>query len=107
MPRYSLDTRYSGASEFFRLDPLTGRLTVRRALKELELSQAGAPVLLRIIAQVFIKSFSQFLNCLKEVELAGEVASRTNKLDNQRAAVEIAIIVDNVLNRKPRFLQAT
>ena len=46
-------------------------------------------------------------NCLKEVELAGEVASRTNKLDNQRAAVEIAIIVDNVLNRKPRFLQAT
>ena len=49
--RYKLDTRYSGAGEFFRLDPLSGRVTVRRALKELDSNQAAAPILLRIIAQ--------------------------------------------------------
>ena len=46
-----MDTRYSGAGEFFRLDPLSGRVTVRRALKELDSNQAAAPILLRIIAQ--------------------------------------------------------
>ena len=50
-PRYKLDTRYSGAGEFFRLDPLSGRVTVRRALKELDSNQASAPILLRVVAQ--------------------------------------------------------
>ena len=49
--RYKLDTRYSGAGEFFRLDPLSGRVTVRRALKELDSNQASAPILLRVVAQ--------------------------------------------------------
>ena len=49
--RYKLDTRYSGAGEFFRLDPLSGRVTVRRALKELDSNQAASPILLRIVAQ--------------------------------------------------------
>ena len=56
--RYKLDTRYSGAREFFRLDPLSGRLTVRRALKELDSNQAAAPILLRIVAQEVRKSLS-------------------------------------------------
>ena len=58
--RYKLDTRYSGAGEFFRLDPLSGRLTVRRALKELDSNQAAAPILLRIVAQEVRKSLKIF-----------------------------------------------
>ena len=64
--RYKLDTRYSGAGEFFRLDPLSGRLTVRRALKELDSNQAAAPILLRIIAQEVRNPTLRKRKCLRE-----------------------------------------
>ena len=42
-----------------------------------------------------------------QVEEANFVASRTNKFHEQSSAVEIAVIVNDVVNRPPRFLQAT
>ena len=42
-----------------------------------------------------------------QVEEANFVASRTNKFDDQSSSVEIAVIVNDVVNRPPRFLQAT
>ena len=62
--RYKLDTRYSGAGEFFRLDPLSGRVTVRRALKELDSNQASAPILLRVVAQEVENQYNwYYLTC--------------------------------------------
>ena len=107
-------------------------MTVRRALKELDSNQAAAPILLRIIAQevsnpklstyksenalkveicgnsdLFMVSSSYSQSRNEQVEEANFVASRTNKFNDQSSAVEIAVIVNDVVNRPPRFLQAT
>ena len=109
-------------------------MTVRRALKELDSNQAAAPILLRIIAQevsnpkistyksenalkveicgnsgpiFFMVSSSYSQSSNEQVEEANFVASRTNKFNDQSSAVEIAVIVNDVVNRPPRFLQAT
>ena len=47
--------RYSNYAGYFKLDSITGRLTVKRNLQELETDLGpGVPLLLRIIAQVRI-----------------------------------------------------
>ena len=47
--------RYSNYAAYFKLDSITGRLTVKRNLQELETDLGpGVPLLLRIIAQVGI-----------------------------------------------------
>ena len=47
--------RYSNYAGYFKLDSITGRLTVKRNLQELETDLGpGVPLLLRIIAQVKI-----------------------------------------------------
>ena len=49
--------RYSNYAAYFKLDSITGRLTVKRNLQELETDLGpGVPLLLRIIAQVSGKS---------------------------------------------------
>ena len=91
--RYILDTKYSNYAAYFKLDSISGRLTVKRNLQELEeYLGAGVPILLRIIAQ--------------EVEEASSVQSRQNRLVDQISSVEIAIIIDDAINRPPRFLQS-
>ena len=92
--RYILDTRYSSHAAYFKLDSITGRLTVKRNLQELEEEVGpGVPLILRIIAQ--------------EVEEASSVHSRQNRLVEQISSVEIAVIIEDVINRPPRFLQST
>ena len=66
---------------------------MKRNLQELETYLgAGVPILLRVIAQ--------------EVEEASSVQSRQNRLIDQISSVEIAIIIDDAINRPPRFLQS-
>ena len=54
-----------------------------------------------------LQQFKSFLMNNPQVEEANFVASRTNKFDDQSSSVEIAVIVNDVVNRPPRFLQAT
>ena len=50
--------RYSTYAAYFKLDSITGRLTVKRNLQELEADLGpGVPLLLRIIAQVAASDF--------------------------------------------------
>ena len=50
--------RYSMYAAYFKLDSITGRLTVKRNLQELEADLGpGVPLLLRIIAQVAAGDF--------------------------------------------------
>ena len=72
---------------------MTGRLTVKRNLQDLEADLGpGVPLLLRIIAQ--------------EVEDGKSVYKRQNRLVDQISSIEIAIIIDDAINRPPRFLQS-
>ena len=58
--------------------------------------------------QIHVSWGTLLFQCLcGQVEEANFVASRTNKFTDQSSAVEIAVIVDDVVNRAPRFLQAT
>ena len=106
----SLDSRYSSHSAYFRLDSITGRLTVGRNLQQLEQQVGpGLPLLLRVIAQV---SSFPLAGCssragVQEVEAADPVQARQNRLVDQISSVEIAVIVEDVINRPPRFMQAT
>ena len=52
--------RYSNYAGYFKLDSITGRLTVKRNLQELETDLGpGVPLLLRIIAQVRIMQLTK------------------------------------------------
>ena len=85
--------RYSNYAAYFKLDSMTGRLTVKRNLQDLEADLGpGVPLLLRIIAQ--------------EVEDGKSVYKRQNRLVDQISSIEIAIIIDDAINRPPRFLQS-
>ena len=103
--------RYSNYAGYFKLDSITGRLTVKRNLQELETDLGpGVPLLLRIIAQVRIKQSKDNSNTywflFQEVEDAKSVKLRQNRLVDQISSVEIAIIIDDAINRPPRFLQS-
>ena len=106
--------RYSNYAGYFKLDSITGRLTVKRNLQELETDLGpGVPLLLRIIAQVRIKQskdnrYQQHIYwfLFQEVEDAKSVKLRQNRLVDQISSVEIAIIIDDAINRPPRFLQS-
>ena len=103
--------RYSNYAGYFKLDSITGRLTVKRNLQELETDLGpGVPLLLRIIAQVRMKKSKDNVNNsgfpLQEVEDAKSVKLRQNRLVDQISSVEIAIIIDDAINRPPRFLQS-
>ncbi len=51
------------------------------------------------------KNFKVF-SILQEVEDAKEVLHGKNQLADQFSSTEIAIIIDDVINRKPRFYQS-
>jgi N-acetyl-gamma-glutamylphosphate reductase len=44
-------------------------------------------------------------NHVQEVEDPSEVLQGKNHLEDQSSSTEIAIIIDDVINRKPRFYQ--
>ena len=53
----------------------------------------------------FPYSLPTFGLLVQEIEDPGEVLVGHNKVEDQSAATVIAILIDDVINREPRFLQ--
>eukprot|EP00095_Tigriopus_kingsejongensis_P012458 maker-scaffold696_size110080-snap-gene-0.13 protein:Tk12458 transcript:maker-scaffold696_size110080-snap-gene-0.13-mRNA-1 annotation:"cad86_drome ame: full" len=86
--RYGLDPRERPFSSYFQIDPDSGIVTVRKNLQDIE-TRPNNPVLLRVLAE----------------EIPDQKGSLTETLTNSQAEVEVAVIIDDVINSKPRFLQ--
>ena len=91
--RYGLDPDGLPYSTYFQIHPDTGVIRVRKGLQHIE-NRPDNPVILRVIAE----------------ELPNEEEERTTRPSDlvqtlAHQEVEVAIIIDDVIDRKPRFLQ--
>lgn len=88
--RYGLNPDGLPYSSYFQIDPDSGVVTVRKNLQDIE-SRPNSPVILRVIAE--------------ELDDGDGRSSRRSSRRETVTEVEVAIIIDHVLNRSPRFLQ--
>ena len=86
--RYGLNPDGLPYSGYFQIDPDSGVVSVRKSLQDIE-TRPNSPVILRVIAE--------------ELPEDGQTIRGSRK--DTVTEIEVAIIIDHVINRSPRFLQ--
>eukprot|EP00094_Tigriopus_californicus_P003115 TCALIF_02997-PA protein Name:"Similar to Cad86C Cadherin-86C (Drosophila melanogaster)" AED:0.15 eAED:0.15 QI:164/0.72/0.58/1/1/1/12/0/720 len=86
--RYGLDPKERPLRSYFQIDSDSGIITVRKNLQDIE-TRPNTPVILRVLAE----------------EIPSQPGDLNESTAMSKAEVEVAVIIDDVINSKPRFLQ--
>jgi hypothetical protein len=97
--RYGLDPTGLPYSSYFEIDPDAGVVKVRKSLQDIE-SRPNNPVILRVVAEELTDE--DYERGITRGKKSGRKEQDASEL---RAEVEVAVVIDDVINRRPKFLQ--